>query len=198
MRWQLVCALVAVAQLPSRGRAAFEGCDDAFNYAHNSGRLIVGQAFARLGCDPAKLPAVHTALLRAVELQVLRTSDSDPEKLCFYGGLWAGVSEQLGQEYPRCAGAPAFACVPRELLASYAARTLRALVRALAAPEQVSPAELEALFSDAGAARCAPDDPAVCAAALCAGMDAAALAAFAEQIEPLSLLLCGPGGPAPL
>ena len=119
MRWQVVCALVAVAQPPSRGRAAFESCDDAFHYAHNSGRLIVGQAFARLACEPARLPAVHAALLRAIELQVLRTSDSDPEKLCFYDGLWAGAAEQLGQEYARCAGPAAFGCVPRELLASF-------------------------------------------------------------------------------
>src|SRR5688572_16512530 len=99
MRWHVVCALVTVVQLPSRGQAAFETCEDAWRYAHNSSRLLVSQSFARLACDPVKLPGVHAALQRAVELQVLRTLDDDSEKLCFYDGLWGGLAEQLALEY---------------------------------------------------------------------------------------------------
>lgn len=122
--WIAICF---VAWLPARGSAAFSTCTDAWIYGVNSSGLYVAQAFSRLECNEVLLPTYHSAVGRALSSMSLRGRDSDTEKLCFYGGLWEGITTRLSHEYAMCGSEGDFECVSRLELAAYAGSVLRAL-----------------------------------------------------------------------
>ena len=93
----LMIAVVA-AMLPVQARAAFQTCADARNYGANTARLFVSQVFNRGNCRANGLGQSHDALVNVWKTQVLRTNDSDQEKVCYYEGLWAGTLEGLSTE----------------------------------------------------------------------------------------------------
>jgi len=123
--------LLAAAALwflsPSRGLAAFVSCEDAHNYGENTGSFYVAQTFARMDCDQALLDTIHNAISRMISSQVIETSDSNQEKLCFYTGLWDGLVAQLSSEYEACGAYGWLSCVDRADLASHAGAMLRAM-----------------------------------------------------------------------
>ncbi len=125
-RWLWIPVFLS-ALLPARGQAAFATCSDAWEYGANSSGLYLAQGFARLECNEALLPTYNTSIARAMSSMSLRTQDSDAEKLCFYGGLWEGITTRLSFEYTMCGGAGDFACIERLDLAAYAGNILRAL-----------------------------------------------------------------------
>jgi hypothetical protein len=126
-RWMLALPVTFWLALPCPGRAAFFSCEDAHNYGENSGRLFVSQSFSRADCDEVLIDTVQNALTRMLATQVLQTSDSDQEKLCFFEGLWDGVVGQTSEEYQACGGSDEFACVQRGALAAHAGGLLRAV-----------------------------------------------------------------------
>lgn len=145
-RW-LWISIVFAAWQPARGSAAFSTCSDAWVYGANSSGLYVAQAFAKLECDEMLLPTYHGAVGRALSSMSLRSRDSDTEKLCFYGGLWEGVTTRLSHEYAMCGGEGVFDCVSRLDLAAYAGSVLRALASGgLADPDAFNETAAQLVF----------------------------------------------------
>lgn len=192
----IILLTILCALRTSTANAAFVTCEDARQYGENSARLFVGQSFARVACDGALRERVHMALDRVLARQVLRTKDSDAEKVCFYEGMFAGLRAQLLTEYAACAGEPSFACLPREVLASHVGSLLSALVLSLQDPSGLSTDELLTLFEadgedDGALPLCEAPCTLSCSDALLGSMSPLAFSTFSGSVEALGEQVCG-------
>lgn len=179
----------------STAQAGFVTCEDARQYGENSARLFVGQSFTRIACDGMLRERVHSALDRVLARQVLRTHDSDDEKVCFYEGMFAGLRGQLLAEYAACAAEPSFVCLPSETLASHVGSLLSALVLSLQDPSSLSMEDLLRLFDatleDEPSLLCDASCARSCADALLVTMSVPAFVSSASSVDALGELLCG-------
>lgn len=190
-----ILSLLASLWPVTTARAAFVSCQDAKNYGENSARLFVGQTFARIACDGDLLERVHLAFDRVLSRQVLRTSDGDDVKLCFYEGMFEGLTEELRSRYSACDEDPRFACVSGETLSRHAGSLLSAMSLSLSAPSDVQLDALGAVFQAAQAGGplsiCSPE-PELCESALLSSLCPAGQSSFADDAAALSALLCVP------
>ncbi len=188
----LVLLVVLGFATPDVARAAFVSCEDARTYGENSARLFVGQTFARVACDPGLLSRAQLGLDRVLSRQVLRTYDSDEEKLCFYDGMYYGLREQLILEYAACEGEPSFACLPGETLSSHLGSLVSALSLSALDPRAVGLEGVLATFARPAttALVCACVDEMACEQALLASMSPYARALFDAASPQLAALSC--------
>lgn len=132
---RMTLLLVAIAtMLPTQVHAAFQTCEDAHNYGMNTARLFVSQVFNRAQCADHKLEQTQDALTNVWKTQVLRTNDSDDEKVCYYEGLFTGILHGISSEYDQCGGDGPYGCIERSWIAGIAAAEFYALAQALGDP----------------------------------------------------------------
>lgn len=87
---------------------AFDTCADAETYGSNKAKYFVNVTYNRLACDSAKLQKTEETLENVFKKGILKTTDTDEIKACYYDGMVAGYLEMLLSEYAECDGEPGF------------------------------------------------------------------------------------------
>lgn len=136
----LVMALPALASAQ-----VFPTCQDASNYGYNAAHLYVGQAFARMRCNPAQLQQTNATLVGAVENMQPTFIDTDAMRLCYYDGFYSGVIDRLEYEYGQCDSTSGFPALTFEPVSRYAIAVLSSMTRSVR--RSLSAANLDQVFS---------------------------------------------------
>ena len=180
----VLCAFPAVSQ------AAWT-CESAHNLAENGARLYVSQVFAKVQRGETSLERAHMSLLFVMARQGMRPSEPRENKLCYYQGLWQGLTDQLAIEY----GVAGLSCLGRSELAAYAGAILQAIAGSLKPSDAFDQASLSEVFrtgSESSAVPwCAWQPPEACAAPIREQAGSVALDRYGALVDPLAAQVCG-------
>jgi hypothetical protein len=127
-------------------RAAFLTCEDARNYGWNTSVLFTSLVYQRADCDNEFMEIAEQTLAR-VWATPLTTNDTDEEKVCYFEGIYEGVTDRLSFEYQSCyfdtGEHDLFDCIPIETIALFSANTLMGLYNSI---EETSGDDVLAIF----------------------------------------------------
>lgn len=141
-----VLFFVSVCFLPNISRAAFVTCEDAHNYGWNTSVLFTNLVYKRADCDSEFIDVAEQTLSR-IWATPLTTNDTDEEKVCYFDGIYEGLTDRLSFEYKTCYFETGqhvlFGCVPIETMAMFAASSLLGLYSSI---EEVTNEEVLAIF----------------------------------------------------